>query len=173
MYTSAFKRAILSLKNVRKTYGQDDIPCYILTQIGECGGIQSGGLKKSEALELLPGLQISEKSKPIDEEGWWSIGHKEKLREMIVRSKENLEIFKEMAKEDEMKEKTVFTVCHGAMMHLFAVNILLPQDLKELNFAKQLMFVPANNALTIIDFDVIEEEEEKKRVEVRLVGHNI
>ena len=66
MLTSAHKRAILSLKHVRETYvHSQNIPCQIMTQIHEQWGVNLGeqtfpGLTRSEVLELLPELEITE-----------------------------------------------------------------------------------------------------------------
>ena len=66
MLTSAHKRAILSLKNVRETYQfAESTPCGIMTQIHEEHGVNMAGqiypgLTRSEVLELLPELQIDE-----------------------------------------------------------------------------------------------------------------
>ena len=69
MLTSAHKRAIMSLKHVRKTFlgSQEETasPCEVMTQIHEeygvnCGGQTFPGLTRSQVLELLPELTISE-----------------------------------------------------------------------------------------------------------------
>ena len=66
MLTSAHKRAIQSLKNVRETYANSQsTPCEILTQIFEEHGVYDAqgntypGLSRSKVLELLPDLTIS------------------------------------------------------------------------------------------------------------------
>ena len=81
MYTSAQKRAILSLKSVREGLDQKEVPCSLMIQIHEKGGVHINkktqtGLKRSEVLELLPDLQIDkDQAKLIDEDGWFKQNH--------------------------------------------------------------------------------------------------
>ena len=62
MLTSAHKRAVLSLKNVRETYAfTSETPCEVMTQIHEEHGVNMAGniypgLPRSEVIKLLPEL---------------------------------------------------------------------------------------------------------------------
>ena len=60
-----------------------EIPCSIMTQIHEEGGVHMRGevfpgLTQAEAIQYLPELQISqEQEKIIDDEGWFKQDHVE------------------------------------------------------------------------------------------------
>lgn len=105
MLTSAHKRAILSLKNVRETYQfSESTPCAIMTQIHEEFGVNMGGqtfpgLTRSQVLELMPELQISEEQGQIlTEDGWFRLDHIETQEELTARVKLCVNMFKDMAK---------------------------------------------------------------------------
>ena len=161
MLTSAMKRAILSLKYVREGYqNAANTPCGILTQIHEIRGItldgQNGpGLKRSEVLDLIPEFQISEEQGQIlTEEGWFNLDHVETNEEILARAKLCIQMFKDMAKSEEYRGKTVFAVSHGFFIHVLIVNLLCLVGDKKL--LESYSLCPHNNALTIIDFDVEE-----------------
>ena len=60
-------------------------------------------------------------------------------------------MFKELAK-DRLKGKTVFAVSHGQF--LLNLVVLLTNGLGDKDLLKSGSFIPNNNALTVIDFDV-------------------
>ena len=59
-----------------------------------------------------------------------------------------------MAKHEEMQNKTIFAVTHGQFLHNLILSFL-PTDKTGL---KSYNFIPLNNSLTIIDFDVREDD---------------
>ena len=104
MITSAHKRAILSLKNVRDTYALPQPTCEIMTQIHEESGVNMAGqiypgLSRSQVIELMPDLYIPEdQSEILTEDGWCRLEHEETDEEIHARAKLCVLHFKELAK---------------------------------------------------------------------------
>ena len=103
MLTSAHKRAILSLKNVRDTYTLPHPPCEVMTEIHEENGVNMAGqiypgLSRSQVIELLPDLQVPEsQSDLLTEDGWCRLERCETADEMLARSKHCIQLFKNLA----------------------------------------------------------------------------
>ena len=109
------------------------------------------GLTRTQVLELLPELEITEEQGQIlTEEGWFRMDHLETQEELTARVKICVNLFKDMAKTQ--RGKTVFAVSHGQFLHNLIVHLISGGgDPKMLASG---MMNPHNNALTIIDFDV-------------------
>ena len=82
-------------------------------------------MTRSEVLAILPELQVDEEqAKILGEEGWFKLDHVETEAEAKARAKEVAGRFKEMAKDENMAEKTLFAVSHGQFTHHLTLALL-------------------------------------------------
>ena len=135
------------------------------------------GLNRDQVKEQCPGLQIPEDQLPlIDEEGWFKQDHEETFEEIVARIKSVLFDFKNMAKREDLKDKTLFAVTHGQFIHYLCCNLMGSPDK---DFTQSGSLIPLNNSLTIVDF--IQEErpaaannaESTISIKTQLIAHNL
>ena len=72
---------------------------------------------------------------------------------MTARVKQVMNMFKELAK-DRLKGKTVFAVSHGYFLNNLAILLTGGNGQGDKGLLESGSFIPNNNALTVIDFDV-------------------
>ena len=179
LLTSAHKRALLSAKHILESY--PEVPVQLMLKVHEHGGVYMQGktypgLNMTQAKEILPQLQIPDSEAAIfgdEHSGWFKQDAPETIQESLLRVKESVRGFKQLAK-NELRDKTVLIVTHGQYLHYLTCILLgqCDQATVESDF-----YLPFNNSLTIVDFDVHETPTQEvgyeERAEGRLVAHNL
>ena len=86
------------------------------------GTTTSNGMPFSEAKKIVP--ELTENEADYGEHGWYFKDYRETPKEAYMRARKAIDTFKQMAKESEDKDASIFVVSHGIFITYIVANLL-------------------------------------------------